>query len=60
MTDDTLSVRLNAEITEELKRRLKVYCAREDMDIKEFVSMALENLLDELESGPSYEQLESQ
>lgn len=43
------NVRLNADIPDTLKKRLKLYCVREDMRINELVIMAIENLLDELE-----------
>lgn len=42
-------VRLNANISKELKTRVKVYCVENDLDIKEFVALALESLLEEME-----------
>lgn len=42
-------VRLNADIPRDLKRRLKLYCVKEEMEIKEFVAIALETLLDSME-----------
>lgn len=46
-------VRLNADIPNSLKKRLKLYCVNEEMDIKEVVMMALENFLDEMEGSRS-------
>lgn len=47
-------VRLNVDIPMKLKRRIKVYCAREDVDIKEVVVLAVESFLDEMEKDSLY------
>lgn len=46
-------VRLNADIPRDLKLRLKVYCVKEEMEIKQFVILALETMLDEMEGDPT-------
>lgn len=47
-------VRLNVDVPMKLKRRIKVYCAREDVDIKEVVILAVESFLDEMEEDSLY------
>jgi hypothetical protein len=42
-------VRLNVDVPMKLKRRIKIYCAKEDVDIKEVVILAMESFLDEME-----------
>lgn len=51
-------VRLNVDIPMKLKRRIKVYCAREDVDIKEVVVLAVESFLDEMEKDSLYSQVQ--
>ncbi|WP_169818530.1 hypothetical protein [Domibacillus iocasae] len=42
-------VRLNVDVPMKLRRRIKIYCAKEDVDIKEVVILAIESFLDEME-----------
>lgn len=51
MNENEENVRLNADIPKALKTRLKIYCAKESMEIKEVVIMAIESLLDEMEGS---------
>ncbi|USK72636.1 hypothetical protein [Peribacillus asahii] len=51
MGDDNTIVRLNVGVPRNLKKRIKIYCAKEEIDMKELVIMAIENMLDELESN---------
>lgn len=51
-------VRLNVDVPMKLKRRIKVYCAREDVDIKEVVILAVESFLDEMEKDSLYSQVQ--
>lgn len=43
--------KLNAEIPEDLFTRLRMFCVRENMKIKEVTAMALESFLDEMEGS---------
>ncbi|MCI2254233.1 hypothetical protein L2D08_07640 [Domibacillus sp. PGB-M46] len=57
MEDKKLIVRLNVDVPMKLKRRIKVYCAREDVDIKEIVILAMESFLDEMEKDLIHSQI---
>ncbi|OMP68717.1 hypothetical protein BTO28_01320 [Domibacillus epiphyticus] len=49
MGEKKVIVRLNVDVPMKLKRRIKIYCAQEDVDIKEVVILAIEGFLDEME-----------
>lgn len=49
MADKIPTKRLNADVPSDLKRRVDIFCAKEEMHIYEFVVMALENALAELD-----------
>ncbi|OES45377.1 hypothetical protein BA724_05075 [Domibacillus iocasae] len=49
MEEKKVIVRLNVDVPMKLRRRIKIYCAKEDVDIKEVVILAIESFLDEME-----------
>jgi hypothetical protein len=49
LEEKKIIVRLNVDVPVILKRRIKIYCAKEDVDIKEVVILAMESFLDEME-----------
>lgn len=49
MTGDSEYVRLNVEVLKAIKKRAKSYCTENDMTLKDFVALAVESTLDELE-----------
>lgn len=49
LTGDSEYVRLNVEVLKAIKKRAKSYCTENDMTLKDFVALAVESTLDELE-----------
>ncbi|MDW7617370.1 hypothetical protein SC499_22475 [Peribacillus simplex] len=49
MSEDGKYARLNVEVGKDLKKRTKNYCTDQEMTLKDFVALALESTLDELE-----------
>ncbi|MDF9763805.1 hypothetical protein OKW24_005701 [Peribacillus simplex] len=42
-------VRLNVQVLKKMKKRVEHFCTDNDMTLKDFVALAIENTLDELE-----------
>lgn len=49
LSEDGKYARLNVEVGKDLKKRTKNYCTDQEMTLKDFVALALESTLDELE-----------